>query len=293
MRLKLFVPGAALLLALLFCAPFNAQDTTTSKPPKKGSADALTPQSRAWILRGLIAEYAVARKTVPRGTYGLHLKDDGAVDERALQMMLSNIGPAIHSGEKAQITKVEFKKDSIVLSLNGGIRKAHHLQVETAGPISGGVVQEQQQGEPEEVHEGCLISLDFGRPIPDLTAEDVKQLLAPVLDFNQRSAVVVATDTWPVEIQEAVKKRTIVAGMSKDQVLASKGRPDNKIREMKGKVQQETWVYGVVPSKVLLVIFEQDEVVEAREYIPGIPATKVPRPGDPPDAADGKPPEKP
>jgi hypothetical protein len=288
MNRKLLVLWAVIFLAL----PFYAQDPA-AKPAKKGSSsDTLQPQSRAWILRGLTAEYAVARKTVPRGTYGLHVRDDGSVDERALQIMLANGGPAVHSGERTQITKVEFKKDSILLALNGGIHKRPHLQVETAGPISGGVVQEQQQGDAEDVHEGCYISLDFGRPIPDLTVEDVKQMLAPVLDFNQRSAAVVATDTWPVEVQEAVKKRTIIAGMTKDQVLASKGKPDNKIREMKGKIPQETWVYGVVPAKVLLVTFEQDEVVEAREYIPGIPATKVPRPGDPPDASEAKP-EKP
>jgi hypothetical protein len=295
MTRKLLLFGAMILLAV----PLYAQDPAPAAKPAKqtGSSDALQPQSRAWILRGLTAEYAVARKTVPRGTYGLHVRDDGSVDERSLQIALSSLGPAVHSGEKAQITKVEFKKDSIVLDLNGGNKKAHHLQIETAGPISGGVVQQQQQGEPEEQKMGCVISLDFGRPIPDLTVEDVKQMLAPVLDFNQRSASVVATDTWPTDVQEAVKKRTIIAGMTKDQVLASKGRPDNKTREKKGKVEQETWIYGTVPAKVLLVVFEEDVVVEAREYIPGIPATKVPRPGDPPDGVeakpDGKPPEKP
>jgi hypothetical protein len=294
---KLLVLGALSILTLPFCAqdpPTAPQDTSTIKSAKKpASSDVLQPQSRAWILRGLIAERAVARKTMPRGSVGLHLRDDGSVDERSLQFMLANGGPAVHSGEKVQITKVEFKKDSILLSLNGGVKKPRHFTIDTAGPISGGVVQEQQQQDPDEVHEGCLVSLDFGRPIPDLTAEDVKQMLGPVLDFNQRSAVVVVTDTWPKDVQEAVKKRTIIAGMTKDQVLASKGRPDNKVREMKGKVEQETWIYGTVPAKVLLVTFEQDEVVEAHEFIPGIPATKVPRPGDPPDAVEAKPAEKP
>jgi hypothetical protein len=297
-RKLLVIIWAAIVLALPLCAqdpptspnPPSPKDSKADKDKRASAGDVLQPQSRAWILRGLTAEWAVARKALPRGTIGLHLGDDGAVDERSLQIMLANGGPAVHSGERTQVTKIEFKKDSIVLALNGGVRKRPHFTVDTAGPISGGVVQQQQESDPTDVHEGCYISLDFKRPIPDLTVEDVKQMLAPVLDFNQRSVRVSVSETWPAEVQEAVKKRTIIAGMTKDQVLASKGKPDNKIRELKGKTPQETWVYGVVPAKVLLVIFEQDEVVEAREYIPGIPATKVPRPGDPPDEAK---PEKP
>ncbi len=304
MSRKFLVAGALLVLSLTLCAQDQPKDTAKTKSDKKAASAAsktgetlLQPQSRAWILRGLTAEFVVARKTVPRGPQGLHLKDDGAIDERFLQILLANLGPAVHPGEKAQITKVEFKKDAIVLDLNGGGKQRHRFTLETDGPISGGVTQQQQQGDPAEERAGCVVSLDFGRPIPDLTVEDVKQMLGPVLDFNQRSASVVATDTWAPEVQEAVKKRTIIAGMTKDQVLASKGRPDDKQREKKGKVEQETWIYGRVPAKVLLVVFEEDEVVEAREFIPGIPATKVPRVGDPPDAAevkpDGKPPEKP
>jgi hypothetical protein len=292
---------AVLILAFSLCAQdqTKAQDQSKANDKTKGKkaaqGDVLTPQSRAWILRGLTAEMVVARKTVPRGENGLHLKDDGAIDERSLQILLANLGPAVRPGEMAQITKVEFRKDAIVLDLNGGSKKKRHFTLETSGPISGGVVPD-QQGAPEEARAGCVVVLDFGRPVPDLSVEDVKQLLGPVLDFNQRSASVVVTDTWPPEIQEAVKKHTITAGMTKDQVTASKGRPDDKQREKKGKVDQETWIYGKVPAKVLMVVFEQDEVVEAREYIPGIPATKVPRPGDPPEGekpAEAKPAEKP
>jgi hypothetical protein len=273
--------------ASFFVLPLIGQDK--SAPKKTASSDTLSPQSRAWILRGLTAEYAVARQTVPQGKEGLHLHDDGSIDERLQKIMLANGAPAVRTGQRTQITRVEFQKNSIVFEMNGGIRRQRHISVETAGPISGGVTQQQETVDPEEAQAariGCYIFLDFGRPIPDLTVEDVKQMLGPVLDFDQRSAVVLASDAWAPEILEAVKKRTIIAGMSKDQVLASKGRPDNKIREKKGRVDQETWVYGSAPQKVLLVVFEQDEVVEAREYIPGIPATKVPRPGDPaePDA---------
>ncbi|GEM_PF-1429233 len=292
------VTVASFLILPLCALRLSGQDTKDSKASSKKntSSDTLTPQSRAWILRGLTAEYAVARKTVPQGKEGLHLHDDGSIDERLQKMMLANGGAAVKTGQRTQITKVEFQKTSIVLEMNGGIKRQRHFTIETAGPITGGVQQEQEQIDPEEAQAariGCYIFLDFGRPIPDLTVEDVKQMLGPVLDFDQRSAVVLASDAWPPEILEAVKKRTIIAGMTKDQVLASKGRPpDNRIREKKGHVDQETWVYGTAPQKILLIVFEQDEVVEAHEYIPGIPATKVPRPGDPAEP-DAPKPEKP
>ena len=115
-----------------------------------------------------------------------------------------------------------------------------------------------------------------------MTVDQLKEYLAPVLDFSQRSASLIVTDTWPKEIQEAVKNHEIKAGMTRDMVLASMGRPERKIREKKGRVEQETWVYGRIPSKIMLVVFENDEVVEATQYIPGVAATRVPRMDDPP-----------
>src|SRR5258707_7994119 len=146
----------------------------------------------------------------------------------------------------------------MVLQLNGGgndKRKKWYERIEVSGPVSGTRVDQQQQ---EEQKSGCILTIDFGKPLPDMTVEEIKAILAPVLDFNQRSASLVIGDTWPPEVQEAVKNHQIAAGMSRDQVLASKGRPDNKIREKKGHTDQETWVYGTVPSKVLMVVFEGD-----------------------------------
>lgn len=257
----------AVALILLCAVTLPADDKTT-----------LQPKSRAFILRALMAEYAGVKKALPAGAEGLHLKTDGSVDERSLGIQLANYGPAVRPGELAQITKIDFLRDKIKFEINGGGKKKRkwYQNIEISGPVSGTTT-----GGPEQQVNGSMITLDFGQTIPDLTADQLKEYLGPVLDFSKKSASLVITDTWPPEIQEAVKAHTITAGMSKDQVLASKGRPDNKMRERKGRVEQETWVYGKVPSKVMLVVFENDEVVEATEYMPGVPATKVPRPGDP------------
>jgi hypothetical protein len=265
----------AVPLLLLCVLALAADDKTT-----------LQPKSRAYIVRGLLAEYASVKQTLPLGSEGLKLKTDGTVDERSLQIQLTNFGPAVRPGEVAQITKIEFLKDKIKFEINGGGKKKRkwYQNIELSGPVSG-----RTTGGPEQQVVGSTITLEFGQTLPDMTADQLKDYLAPVLDFSKKSASLVITDTWPKEIQEAVKNHTITAGMSKDQVLASKGRPDNKIRERKGQVEQETWVYGKVPDRVMLVVFESDEVVEATEYTPGIPATKVPRPGDPSSPEEEKP----
>jgi hypothetical protein len=265
------LPFAGVLL-LLASTPFYAQDKAADQPK-------LQPKSRVFLIRGLLSEMTTARKTLPRGKEGLHLNGDGQVDERRLGIQLANAGPAVRPGESALITKIDFRKDSIVLDINGGgvQKKKWYQNIEISGPIGGGVTQEQQA----EVQAGSQITIDFNHTLPDLSVEEVKTMLSQVLDFSQRSASLIFTDTWPPEIQEKVKNHELAAGMTKDQVLASRGKPDNKMREKKGMTEQETWIYGTVPSKVMLVVFEGEEVVEAKEYIPGIPATKVPREGDP------------
>jgi hypothetical protein len=269
--LVILVIGAALLLASVAAC---AQDA--SKPADQ---PALQPKSRVFLIRGLLSEMTVARKTLPRGKEGLHLNGDGQVDERRLGIQLANAGPAIRPGESALITKLDFRKDALVIDINGGglQKKKWYQNIEVSGSMGGSVTQDQQA----EQMAGSTVTIDFGHVIPDLSVEEVKTMLSAVLDFSQRSAALILTDTWPPEIQDKVKNHELAAGMTKDQVLASRGKPDNKIREKKGKTEQETWIYGTVPSKVMLVVFEGDEVVEATEYIPGIPATKVPREGDP------------
>jgi hypothetical protein len=55
--------------------------------------------------------------------------------------------------------------------------------------------------------------------------------------------------------------------MDHDMVVASLGRPDRKIREKnKDGVDQEQWIYGTPPAKVLFIVFEGDKVVSIKEF---------------------------
>src|SRR5208282_5226300 len=98
----------------------------------------------------------------------------------------------IHQGDQVQITRVEFRDKSIVLDLNGGGKqKWHlkdHLQLSVSTPISGSG-QQANSGPAGLEGQGSTLFLDFGRKLPDISPDDLKLTLAPVLDFTlHRSA---------------------------------------------------------------------------------------------------------
>ncbi len=255
-----FVP--VLLLAL--ASPLGAAD----QPAKAQPAKTLRQESRVWILRGLQSEFATLRKAAPRGEKGLPLDTQGKIDEKELLFRITNNGVALRPGEIVQITKVDFKKDAIIFDLNGGGKKKRrwfeNIEVGMAGS------RPMATNQRTELPTGSSIELQFGGPLPDVTVDDLKRMLTPVLDFTRRSASVIYTETLPKEIQEAIKNHQALVGMDREMVLAAKGRPERKVREQRGRVWEEDWIYGTPPSKITFVTFVGDKVVAVKEMTPGI-----------------------
>ena len=97
------------------------------------------------------------------------------------------------------------------------------------------------------------------------TPEQVKKLLASVLDFERRSPTVLYSPEVPPEIKEAIKNHQVIVGMNRDAVLSSKGPPDRKVRETRNDVEEEDWIYGL-PPHVLFVTFDGERVVRVEQY---------------------------
>jgi hypothetical protein len=58
-----------------------------------------------------------------------------------------------------------------------------------------------------------------------------------------------------------------VVGMNHDMVLASMGRPDQKVREYDDEGREtEDWIYGHPPEKTVLVTFLGDKVIRVKSY---------------------------
>jgi hypothetical protein len=243
-----------LLAATVFTAGAARADSKTAPPNQ------ITTSERVDLIRGLQSEFVVVRRVFPLGEKGLVLKK-GVVSpsDRQVQQMVADHGVAARPGDRGQITNIEIKDHSIVFELNGGpVKKQKWYQRITVVGMGGEVpIAPTDAG----VAHGSLLTLEFDKKVPNLTVKEVKDLLAPVFDFNAHSAAEAYIETLPPIVKQAVKEHRVLVGMDRDLVVDSKGRPNQKIREKdeQGK-EYEEWIYGQPPQEVTFVRFMGDEV---------------------------------
>jgi hypothetical protein len=173
-----------------------------------------------------------------------------------------------------QITKLDFRDHTIVIDVNGGGRGKKrfldHVQIGMGGattPTS--TVTKEEVGPPGlQPGMGSTIFLEFGKAVPDLTPEELKQLLSPVLDFSkERSASVQWFDTLPKEIKSAIQDRRPLIGMDREMVVAAIGKPGHKVRERDADGNDiEDWIYGTPPAKTIFIRFTGERVSSIRQF---------------------------
>jgi hypothetical protein len=240
--------------------------------PKSGP---LQETSKLDLIRFVSGEYAKARKPLPGGKEGFILYVDKPVDESMLERAVVNHGAAVNTGDSVQVTKLDFRDRTILVDLNGGGRpKKHwrdHISIGMGGsqvPI-GQTSTTQDQGPPGvQSGAGGTLILQFPKGVPDMTPEQLKQLLSPFLDFSkERSASVHWIDTLPPEKKKAITERHAILGMDKDEVVAAMGKPDRKIRERDNNgYDTEDWIYGHPPDKTIFVKFTGERVTSIKQY---------------------------
>lgn len=225
--------------------------------------DEAARDARFALIRGLVREIAVSKITLPRGNKGVRVDLQGKLDQAKVASELHTNGEAIKAGMPVEITKMAFKSNAIVFELNGGGRNKtkwyQHIEV-GAGP---GIVPLAQK--PLVDTYGSSITLTYPGKVSDLTVAKVKQALSSVLDFERHSPTVLYVPSVPPKIKEAIKKHQVIVGMDRDAVLSAKGPPDRRVREVRGGVEQEDWIYGSAPH-VLFVTFDGDTVVAVKQY---------------------------
>jgi len=233
--------------------------------PSGFSKEGMDRDARIEIIRGLLRESGVTKIAMPRGGKGLKLDSQGKVDEARAQTEMRANGMALKAGMPVEITKITFKSKELIFELNGGGKSGkkwyQHIEIgmgtQTA-PI--GPVQQETM-----VAYGSSVTVDFGKPVPDLTVPQVKQLLSGVLDFERHSPTELYSPTLPPKVKEAIKNHEVLVGMDRDAVLSAKGPPDRRVRETRDGSEQEDWVYGT-PPHVLFVTFDGDQVVKVKQY---------------------------
>ena len=247
--------------------------------PVKDKDSRLSEDAKLQLIRYVSGEFAKARAPLPGGKKGFRVKAGEPLDQKALGAALRENGVAIGSGDNLQITKLDFGGSDIVVEINGGGNqiKSWKDRVQVSGGM-GGVMGPQTRSSttvnddygaaPAASRVGITVRLDFVRPLPEMTPEELKLYMSTFLDFSkQRSAALQWSESQPPEIRAAVAAHRAEVGMDQDQVIAALGRADRKVRERQPDgTDTEDWIYGQPPGKTIFVRFASEKVVRVSQY---------------------------
>jgi hypothetical protein len=263
------------LYSPIFSEP-QGQDKPSQTSSKK--SDTLQETSKLELIRFVSGEFAKARKPLPGGKDGIILNADKPLDEEMLNRQVTAHGAAINTGDNVQITKLEFLGKEIIVDVNGGGRPRKnwrdHIQFGMGGPMpttsTTTTSTNGQDGGPPGFQQGRggTIYLQFAKNVPDLSPDDLKNLLSPFLDFSkEKSASVQWFDTLSPEMRKAITERHPLVGMDREEVVAAIGKPDRKVRERDAQGNDtEDWIYGHPPEKTVFVHFTGDHVTSIKQY---------------------------
>jgi hypothetical protein len=241
--------------------PASGQPPAPIAPPIARDAPRISRQTRLEIIRDFETQLVYARTAFPMGAKGLHLKE-GVVTPNGeeLQQVLALWGPSIKPGDPAHISFVRIKDDHIHFEINGGPvhRQKWYQHIQVSG--AGGNVQA-PQNDPQANPHGSFVDVHFGKYVPEMSAQQLRALLYPVLDFNARNKEQAYLDTVPPKVKEAIQAHHVLVGMNQEMVIHAKGKPPKKVRERDGETEYEEWIYGEPPADVDFVRLVGDEVV--------------------------------
>jgi hypothetical protein len=211
------------------------------------------------LVRMLVAEQGFAHCALPMGA-GLTLHANGSLESSAAayREMIYKKGQSAAAGDRVVITALTVKRDRIVLDVNGGPYVKHrflrHIQFNDNPVVA-------DYGEEAT---GSRVTLVFDGPVPDLSAPEVKSLLAPVIDFSVKSTAEAYANTLPPKLRDSIAAHEVLVGMNHRMVLAAMGEPEQKIRERQSSDpkngQYEEWIYGHEPQTIHFVRFVGDRV---------------------------------
>lgn len=250
----------------------SADDSAKSLGPASIQGDLskpLTPDMKVQIIRYIDGEFGKAAKALPGKNDGFTIVVGKAINDQDYRDALRLQGTAINEGDPIQVTRVTFEAKKIVLQLNGGAKKKFHLldhlQIGLGGdpnPNDIGVNPDAAGRKGEGL--GAVVVLDYGKPLPDVSPNDIKETLSPLIDFSKaKSAAVNWVETLPPAYQDAIRDHNALPGMDQQTVIAAIGRPDQKFRETNADgIETESWIYGNPPAKTTFVVFIGSKVAK-------------------------------
>jgi hypothetical protein len=233
--------------------------------------DRLSGDTRMKLIQLMQSEFGHVRRYIPLGEKNLVIDPQGVVrpDDAQLYQRTQAVGAAAKVGDKVQITNIFFRDKSVYIEINGGPKKKtkwyDHLSLNMGtGDVSTG--NPDQPSRPT----GAAFNLEFKDHVPEMTGDELKQLLSPVIDFGLKSAAEVFAETLPPKVLAAIKAHEVLVGMNKEMVVLARDRAQQKVREKDDSGKEvEEWIYGTPPQDVVFVRFDGDEVIQVKIAKPG------------------------
>ena len=229
----------------------------------------LSEAQRIAIIRTLLAEHPFVHRAFPRGKAGIRIEGDKiSPPEAEMNQLIVQYGTAAKVGERVQITAVRFEHHGIAFEINGGPNKRKSwrdrisIGVNPADPENSAG---QEDGDIYTNATGSSVFLAIKDDNVSLTAERIKEMLSPVLDFKALSVSEAYEKSLPPVLAKAVKNHRALVGMDKDMVIYAKGRPSRRLRESRDGKDYEEWIYGAPPQDVEFIRFIDDKVVSIEE----------------------------
>ena len=255
--------AAFFLLLPLYCFAAFAGDPQAGTPTNGPSANAphMSKQTRMELVRLLNAELVYVRSPFPMGRDGLKLHNGTVTPSGAqLAQMVATFGPAAKNGDAVRITGTVFKDNYVHVEINGGpVKKQKWYERISVGGAGGETPVAPSDSNANA--RGSFVNVYFDHYVPEMTGQEFKQILRPVLDFDSKSVEEAYLETVPPKAKAAIEAHQVLVGMNREMVTYAKGRPPKKIREKQDETEFEEWIYGEPPKDVEFVRFIGDEVV--------------------------------
>ncbi len=221
------------------------------------------------LQRTLASEQGYAMRPLPLASQGLDLVANGPLTPSGSDYVteLNSKGISARPGDRVTITKITFHRDRLILELNGGPDVPHkylrHLQIGAGG---GMVPMARDNGEQAT---GSRLTLFFPGGVPNVTGAQVKELIAPVVGFGEKSPLEAYVETLPPFLKKAILDKHVLVGMDSDMVLHAVGAPAQKMREEADGRPFIEWIYGVPPEKSEFVRLQHDRVTRVEDAAVG------------------------
>jgi hypothetical protein len=231
----------------------------------------LSEVQRQQIIRAFLAERPFVHRALPHGKAGVRIEGDKITPSEAeLAQLIMQFGPAVKPGERAKITAVRFVRHGVSFEINGGAVKRKSWRDHVSIGVDG--VDPRAQRSQTETSDESAFSESSGSSVlvvikddANLTIDQMKDLLAPVLDFKAMSVAEAYQKSLPPKIADAVKKHHALVGMDKEMVLYAMGRPPHRGRETKDGQEIEEWIYGEPPHDVEFIRFLGDKAISIED----------------------------